>query len=527
MDMLPILQVTGIVVVLTIVYYNFWILRKNVTSLGTRKTQAPEARGAWPILGHLHLLGGQTPIFRTLAAFADKHGPVFTIQLGMRRALVVSSKEAVRECFTTQDSAFLTRPKSAAMKYMGYNGAFFGLAPYGPYWLEMRKISALELLSNRRLDLLKHVRSSELDRCIKALYSLCDRKVTDGSTKFDMAQWFQQVSMNMMIQMIAGKRCDIINDAGDDEESRRFGRAIKEFFYLTGVFELSDVIPFTEWMDLQGQLRSMKKNAKELDYLMSSWVKEHIQRRDIKGQIKEERDFVDVMLSLFETGGTVHGHETEDIIKATVLNLILAGSDTSSVTMTWALSLLLNHRKALQKAQEEIDIHVGRERWVEESDLKNLVYLQAVVKETMRLYPAGPLSVPREAMKDCYVAGYYVPKGTRLLVNIWKLHRDPNIWTNPCEFQPERFLTSHLHCDVRGQQFEYIPFSSGRRLCPGITASLQMMHLALARLLQGFNPATLMNTQVDMSEGLGLTLPKAAPLEVIITPRLPCKLYQQ
>ncbi|KAK3029415.1 hypothetical protein RJ639_039759 [Escallonia herrerae] len=550
MDMLAILQVTGTLIALTIIYHNFWRLRKNVTNLGTRKTQAPKPRGAWPIVGHLHLLRGQTPVFRTLAAFADKHGPVFTIQLGMRRALILSSKEAVRECFTTHDRAFLTRPKSAALKYMGYNGALFGLAPYGPYWFEMRKISALKLLSNRRLDLLTHVRSSELDRCIKDLYSLCDRKATDGSTKFDMAQWFQQVSMNMMIQMIAGKRYDIYNDAGDDEESGRFGRTIKEFMYLTGVFELSDVIPLTEWMDLQGQLRSMKKNAKELDSLMSSWVKEHIERREIKGQIKEERDFVDVMLSLFETDGkTIHGHKTEDIIKATVLvrishillqahllsltstlcmqNLILAGSDTSSVTMTWALSLLLNHRKALQEAQEEIDFHVGQERWVEESDIKNLVYLQAVVKETMRLYPAGPLSVPREAMEDCYVAGYYVPKGTRLLVNIWKLHRDPNIWTNPCEFQPERFLTSHAHCDVRGQQFEYIPFSSGRRSCPGITASLQMMHLALARLLQGFNPATLMNTQVDMSEGLGLTLPKAAPLEVIITPRLPCKLYQQ
>ena len=193
--------------------------------------------------------------------------------------------------------------------------------------------------------------------------------------------------------------------------------------------------------------------------------------------------------------------------------------------MIWALSLLLNHDKVLKRAQDELNTQVGKERLVEESDIKNLVYFQAIVKETMRLYPPGPLSIPREAMEDCYVRGYHVPKGTRLLVNIWKLHRDPSTWTDPLEFQPERFLTSHTHVDVRGQQLEFIPFSSGRRACPGITAGMQTMHLTLARLLQSFNVATPSNAPVDMREGSGLTLPKIVPLEVVLTPRLPSKLY--
>ncbi|KAK2995162.1 hypothetical protein RJ640_025392 [Escallonia rubra] len=535
MDILAILQITGTVGALVLVF-NIWRLLKNITSHGRRKIQAPEPSGAWPVIGHLHLLGGQSPVFRTLAALADKHGPVFSVQLGVRRALVVSSREAVMECFTSNDRVFQTRPKSAALKYIGYNGAFFGLAPYGPLWLEMRKICTLELLSNRRLELLKHVRSSELDRCIKDTYSLCNKNAKYGSIKLDMAQWFEQVTMNIMIHMIAGKRYCTIRDAGNNEESRKFGKAIKELIS----FELSDVIPFTECMDLQRQLRHMKQIAGVPDYYMRSWVKENTERTEIEG---EEGDFMDMMLSLLERYGMMHtqnrghcqGNSPGTEAKASLIslpslcmqNLISAGVDTSSVTMTWALSLLLNHNKELKKAQKEIDIHVGQERWVKESDIKNLVYLQAIVKETMRLYPAGPLLVPREAMADCYVAGYYITKGTRLLVNAWKLHRDPNTWIDPCKFQPERFVSSHAHIDVRGRQFEYVPFGSGRRLCPGITSSMQVMHLALARLLQGFDLATPMNEQVDMSEGLGLTLHKAAPLEVVLTPRLSCELYQQ
>ncbi|KAK3017464.1 hypothetical protein RJ639_006414 [Escallonia herrerae] len=328
----------------------------------------------------------------------------------------------------------------------------------------MLKIGTLELLSNRRLELLKHVRSSELDRCIKDTYSLSNKNAKNGSIKLDMTQWFVQVTMNIMMHMIAEN--DIVLSAmlGTMRNLGNLEKLSKNLY----------VIPFTEWMDLQGRLTHMKQIAEILDYY----------------------------------------------------NLISAGSDTSSVTMTWALSLLLNHNKELKKAQKDINIHVGQERWMQESDIKNLVYLQAIFKETMRLYPAGPLLVPREAVEDCYVAAYYVTKGTRLLVNAWKLHRDPNIWIDPCKFQPERFVSSHAHIDIRGLQFEYIPFSSGRRSCLGITSSMQVMHLAMARLLQGFDLATPMNVQVDMSEGLGLALHKVAPLEVVLTSRLPRELYQ-
>lgn len=206
--------------------------------------------------------------------------------------------------------------------------------------------------------------------------------------------------------------------------------------------------------------------------------------------------------------------------------IILGGSDTTAGTLTWAISLLLNNPNVLKKAREELDLHVGSQRQVKDSDIKNLVYLQAIIKETLRLYPAGPLLGPREALEDCTVAGYNVPAGTRLIVNIWKLQRDPSVWPNPSAFQPERFLSSHAHVDVRGQQFELMPFGSGRRSCPGVSFALQLLHLTFARLLHAFDLATPLGEPVDMSESPGLTIPKATPLEVLLSPRLSAKLYE-
>lgn len=188
------------------------------------------------------------------------------------------------------------------------------------------------------------------------------------------------------------------------------------------------------------------------------------------------------------------------------------------MTLVWALSLVLNHNNVLKKIQDELDFHVGKERLVNESDIPNLVYLQAVVKETLRLYPAGPLFGPREFTEDCTIGGYHVPRGTRLITNLWKIQTDPRIWSDPMEFKPERFLTTHKDVDVKGKHFELIPFGGGRRSCPGITFGLQMTQLVLAALFQAFDVST--DGPVDMAASFGLTNVKSTPLEVLVKPRL-------
>ncbi|KAF3435936.1 hypothetical protein FNV43_RR23028 [Rhamnella rubrinervis] len=416
--------------------------------------QVPQPPGGWPLFGHLFLLGGQVPVYRTLGDLADKHGPIFQIKLGTKRAIVVSSWEYVKECLGTNDQVFLTRPTSAVSRYLGCNADVFGLSPYGPYWRHIRKIVSLELLSNRRVELLKDLRASEVDNCIKDLYFLCTKSKEGSPAMLDISRWFSAVTHNIMVRMLAGKRYSTIDIHEDQyKESQRFLKAIHDFICLFGVPVISDAIPCMEWLDLQGHVRKFEGD-------------------------KQGRDFIDAMISLMpDLDASFPGRKAENVIKATAVTLIIAGTDTTE------------------------------RRWVDEGDMKNLVYLQAVIKEALRLYPSGPLAVPHEAIEDCKVAGYYVPKGTRLLINIWKLHRDPRVWTDPEEFKPEIS-------------------DSGRRKCPGISSAMQVLPLTLGRLIQGFNITTPLNQPVDMTEGLAMTIDKANPVHVLLSPRLPHALYQ-
>ncbi|MQM15847.1 hypothetical protein Taro_048801 [Colocasia esculenta] len=294
---------------------------------------------------------------------------------------------------------------------------------------------------------------------------------------------------------------------------RRFQQAFTELLYLMGMFVPSDAVPWLEWLDLQGYIKAMKRTSKELEAVLITWIEEHRQKkRDESGDTEGEQDFIDVMLSSL-WGVDLSGFDPDTAIKAIVLSVIGGGMDTSATTMTWDVALMLNHRPVLDKVRHELDLHVGTTRNVEEDDIPNLVYLQATLKETLRLYPAGPLSITHESCADCWVGGYQVPAGTRLLTNLWKLHRDPRSWgPDPEEFRPERFLPAGeaAGVDGRGQHFRYLPFGSGRRMCPRITFAMQVMLLTLARLLHGFELGTEDGGAVDMGEGPGATMPKAA-----------------
>ncbi|KAI3821087.1 hypothetical protein L1987_08644 [Smallanthus sonchifolius] len=267
----------------------------------------------------------------------------------------------------------------------------------------------------------------------------------------------------------------------------------------------------------------MKKTAIEMDSLLSGWLED--QKKKMNSTLDKSGDqvvFTAAFLSRVkeEVKEELYGFSTDEIVKATCLVLFAAATDTMTATLTWALALLINNPLVLKKAQQELENHVGRDRKVEESDMSNLVYLEAIIKETMRLYPDAPLSLPHESTEDCIVGGYTIPKGTRLLVNIWKIHHDPQIWTDPFEFQPERFLTSHKEIDVKGRHFELMPFGSGRRVCLGSSFSLEVVQLILASIIHGFEFQHPSNEQIDMTESSGLVNHIAIPLELLVAPRL-------
>ncbi|KAB2076084.1 hypothetical protein ES319_A06G016300v1 [Gossypium barbadense] len=480
-----------------------WISRRNTNS----KKTAPEAGGAWPIIGHLRLLGGSQPPHISLANMADKYGRIFSIKLGVHRALVVSDWEIAKACLTTNDKAFASRPKLASSELLGNNSAMLGFAPYGPYWRQIRKVATIELLSNHRLELLKH--------------QLWNKKRSANSDKVlvEMKGWFKEVTLNVIMRMIVGKR---IPNSSEGGENLKWRKSMDDFFVLSGKFLISDALPFLRFLDIGGDIKFMKKTAKELDQVVEGWLREHKQKR-AENKANSEEDFMGLMLSILSDAEELHA---DTITKANSLAIIIAAADTTSVTLTWALSLLLNNRDTLSRFQQELDVKVGKGRLiVTESDTKNLVYLQSIIKETLRLYPTGPLSIIHEAIEDCTVNGYHVSAGTWLIMNLHKIHRDPLIWANPSKFQPERFMTTHKDVDVRGQNFELIPFGSGRRMCPGLSFALQNLSLILANVLHWFEFETSLDEAVDMREAPGLTSSKVTPLEVYVTPRLHAFVY--
>ncbi|KAG9439791.1 hypothetical protein H6P81_019956 [Aristolochia fimbriata] len=328
--------------------------------------------------------------------------------------------------------------------------------------------------------------------------------------------------------------------AGEKGEGRKFKKAIERFFQLLVPSIALDAIPLLGWVDWGGMKKDMKRTAAEMDSVLSVWLEEHKMREKKRGKDsgeEEEADFMDVMLSRVKELQQIEGGYDEDtVVKATCLALIIGGTDTTSVSLAWVLCFTLSHPDVLKKVQDELATHVGDRRNVEEADLKNLVYLQAVVKETLRFAPAVGFVVTHEAMEECAVGGFRVPAGTRLLVNLRKMQLDPAVWggdgndddDDPSEFRPERFLTGRgAGVDVRGQHFECIPFGSGRRMCPGLSFALRVIHLVLARMVHGFEMKMNISEEEDWKKRLRIAAdPSASDVKVLLTPRLPSQLYE-
>lgn len=177
---------------------------------------------------------------------------------------------------------------------------------------------------------------------------------------------------------------------------------------------------------------------------------------------------------------------------------------------------LLHNPEKLKKVHMELQEIIAKGKPVEESDISQLPYLQAIVKETMRLHPPVPLLLPRKADTDVKLFGYTVPKNAQVLINVWAIGRDPNLWENPTLFEPEKFIGSEI--DVKGRNFELIPFGAGRRICPGLPLAIRMVPLMLGSLIHGFNwklEGGVLPEKMDMEEKFGITLAKAQRLRAI------------
>ncbi|KAI3929140.1 hypothetical protein MKX01_006376, partial [Papaver californicum] len=366
------------ILVLTIIISITHVLLKTSTkkmnsSSSSKAKKAPKASGACKI---------ESP-YITLGAMADKYGPAFNIRSGCHEILVVSSWEMIKECFTTNDALFTNRPSLLNVKHLFNYEESLGFAPYGPLWKELRKISAQQLLSNQQLRVWKHLKYQEIDVSFNDLNESCNKN--GGTAQVRMDYWFAFMTYNISAAVVAGCQSQEPKSAVVRE---LYKKAMEKALNLTAVFVFSDVVPCLDWVDrLRGLVRDMQCCREELNSIAEGFIEERRQKRRLMASSpghKEgdgDQNFIDVLLTFAEKS-QLPGENHELVIQSMILDMLSGGSDTTYVTFTWLLGLLLNNPQVIIRAREELDTQVEQNKQVEESDIPNLVYIQAIIKES-------------------------------------------------------------------------------------------------------------------------------------------------
>ncbi|KAK4783002.1 hypothetical protein SAY86_007376 [Trapa natans] len=503
---LSLLQVLLSLPLLVAVYYLLHHISRNRKKLNF----PPSPCHSLPIIGHLHLLR-QQPLHRSLTSLAEKYGPVFFIWFGSQPTVVVSSMQVAEECFTKNDIVLANRPKFFTGNYFGYNFTTIISSPYGDHWRNLRKISTIHIFSIHRLNLLMGIRRDEVRRLLQKLLAEGGPDV-GGFAKVEMRSKLTELTFNIMMRMVAGKRY-FGDDHADDEESKEFRYIVKEVTKNGGATNAGEFVPILRWTGLGWPKKKIIRLFKKTDAFLQGLIDEHRKKKMDGSEIKNS--MIDHLLSLQEQEPDYY---SDQIIKGLIMVILLAGTDTSSVTLEWALSFLVNHPDVQEKAKLEIDAHIGQDCLIDELDVLKLPYLQNIISETLRLKPAAPLLVPRRTSKECEIAGYHVPRDSMVLVNAWAIHQDPSLWVDPTTFKPERFEVARPGEDSRAHKL-IMPFGIGRRACPGAPLAQRVVSLTLGSLIQCFDWRRVSKEAVDMAESKGVIMPKAVPLELMCRAR--------
>ncbi|KAK7380688.1 hypothetical protein VNO78_33203 [Psophocarpus tetragonolobus] len=455
----------------------------------------PPGPFSFPIIGNIHQL--KHPFHHTFHGLSQKYGQIFSLWFGSRLVVVVSSYYTVQECFSKNDIVLANRPPFLTGKYTGYNNTTVVLSPYGHHWRNLRRIMMLEIFSKHRLNSFYQMRRDEIMRLVQNLARDSSRY---GFTKVELKSRLSEMTFNTIMRMVLGKRyygegCDV----SDIEEAQEFREIMKELLTIGGINNLGEFVPLVRWFDFDGLEKRVKKISKRTDAFLQGLIDEH---RNGKHNANTMIDHLIVQqISQPE-------YYTDQIIKGLILVMLLAGTETSAITLEWAMSNLLNHPEILKKAKNELETHIKQNCLVEEVDIPKLSYLQNIIYETLRLHPPVPLLLPHMSSEDCTIGEYNIPQNTILLVNVWAIHRDPKMWSNPTQFKPERF-------EKEGEINKLLSFGLGRRACPGANLGNRTVSLTLALLIQCFEWKRTSKKKIDMVERKGLSLRKKYPLEAM------------
>ncbi|XP_020085304.1 cytochrome P450 76A1 [Ananas comosus] len=466
-----------------------------------------------PLIGNLHQLGSLP--HKSLARLARRYGPVVTVHLGAMTTVVVSSAAAAREMYKEHDAALAGRMVYESMRYERANEGSIITAQPGAEWRMLRRLCTTGFFAAARLDALQGVRS----RCVAGLLRRADDAGGSGrGGVVDLGRLLFLTAFNHTGNLVLSR------DLLDSKEGNEFFHHAGRIMEIVGRPNVADFVPALRRLDPQGIRRGMEGHIRRALEIVAGFLNERIQRRDKEGSGDDKKkDLLDVLLD-FEGDGVEEPKKLPfDTIVKVVVEIFIAGIDTTAGTMEWAMAELIKHPEVMKKAQAEVRENIAASKeYLEEKDVINLPYLKGVINETLRLHPPLPFLVPHKSLKPCTLLGHGIPCDTQVFVNVWALGRDPSTWPEPEVFDPARFAPENpAAADYKGHHYEFLPFGSGRRKCPAIPLVSRLLPLVIGSLLYAFDwqlPCGADPTRLDMSERVTISLRKAVPLRVLAVP---------
>ncbi|XP_073026210.1 cytochrome P450 83B1-like [Primulina eburnea] len=445
-----------------------------------------------PLIGNLHEFDTPHPHLY-LHELAKKYGPLMSMRFGFRPTIVISSARVAKIALKNNDLALAGRPPLIGLKTYSYNGHDIAFSNYSESWREMRRLGVIHLFSVKQVLSFLPIRKDKVSLMIKDMI-----KKSHSSEVINLSQAAYFLTNRIVCRAAFGKEYDELG-------KRKFSEVFKEAQELSIAFSFGDFFPLLGWIDkLTGMISRLDKNLRDLDKFFQELIEDHL---DPNRPEAMKGDILDLMIKLKQDRAAAIPIEWENI-KGILMN-VFGGTDTSASLIVWAMTTLIKKPQAMKKAQEEVRNVVGAKGTVDEEDIQNLPYLKAIIKETLRLFPPIPLSVPRESLEKFTIDGYEIPAKTMVYVNFHAIGLDPEYWENSTEFIPDRFLNSTI--DYKGHDFGLLPFGSGRRGCPGMNFGIASVELALANLLYSFDwelPHGMKEEDIDMELFPGLTTSK-------------------
>ncbi|KAF8012000.1 hypothetical protein BT93_I0198 [Corymbia citriodora subsp. variegata] len=502
---------------------------RSIYKDGNLGPQLPPGPTPWPIIGCLPEFLSQKPTSRWIhRLMREMDTDIACIRLGNVHVIPVTCPEIAREFLKKHDAKFSSRPTSMATRT--YSGGFLTtiLTPYGNQWMKMRRVLVSEIISSARHHWLKDKRTEEANNLVKYIYN----RSKSSSRTVNVRTATRQYTGNVIRKLMFSKRYfrEERVDGGPTIAEEEHVEAIFTILRYLYAFCISDYFPWLVGLDLDGHEKFVKEAISTVNNYHDPIIDARIRKWRRFGNWNKEstsndpQDFLDVLVTLKDSEGKPL--LTPEEIKAQITEIMFATVDNPSNAVEWAMAEMINQPEILKTAMEELDRVVGKERLVQECDIPHLNYIKACIREAFRLHPIAPFIPPHMAMSDAIVAGYFIPKGSHVLLSRLGLGRNPKVWNKPLKFRPERHFTSdYTEVQLTEPDLCFISFSTGRRGCVAPMLGTAMTVMLLARMVQGFNWMAPPNvTSINLDESFD-DMFLASPLVAHAEPRLPLHLY--